>query len=155
MVVVLIILAIVLFFISASLHNSADEQEAKFNNRPSTIASPLVDLLVNQKFAIVNILAFAQGATSSSAYSDEANTIVNQWLSKLGLSKSDMEKSIRLSMSCSPERSFQRIRESMLEIKDKAFVHSVYCDVQRIAQISGDQDTIEFVEDFFNDILIH
>ena len=155
MVAVLIILAVVFFLISMSLHNSADKQEAKFNNRPSTITSPSNDLFMNQKYAIINILAFAQGANSKSAYSDEANSILNKWCSKLGLTKTDVEKSIRHSMSLSPERSVQIIRDSMIEIKDKAFVRSVYRDVDRIAQISGDIDTIEFMKELFNDILTH
>ena len=155
MVAVLIILAVVFFLISMSLHNSADKQEAKFNNRPSTITSPSNDLFTNQKYAIINILAFAQGANSISAYSDEANSILNKWCSKLGLTKTDVEKSIRQSMSLSPERSVQIIRDSMIEIKDKAFVRSVYRDVDRIAQISGDIDTIEFMKELFNDILTH
>lgn len=155
MVAVLIILAVVFFLISMSLHNSADKQEAKFNNRPSTITSPSNDLFMNQKYAIINILAFAQGANSISAYSDEANSIVDKWCSKLGLTKTDVEKSIRHSMSLSPERSVQIIRDSMIEIKDKAFVRSVYRDVDRIAQISGDIDTIEFMKELFNDILTH
>lgn len=155
MVAVLIILAIVFFFISVSLHNSADKQEEKFNNRPLTITSPSNDLFTNQKYAIINILAFAQGANSVSAYSDETNGILNQWLSKLGLSQVEAEKAIRLSMSLPPERSVQIIRDSMVEIKDKAFVRSVYHDVEHIAQISGDEDTIEFMKDLFNDILTH
>lgn len=155
MVAVLIILAFVFFLISMSLHNSADKQEAKFNNRPSTITSPSNDLFTNQKYAIINILAFAQGANSISAYSDEANSILNKWCSKLGLTKTDVEKSIRHSMSLSPERSVQIIRDSMIEIRDKAFVRSVYRDVDRIAQISGDIDTIEFIKELFNDILTH
>lgn len=155
MVAVLIILAIVFFFISVSLHNSADKQEEKFNNCPLTITSPSNDLFTNQKYAIINILAFAQGANSVSAYSDEANGILNQWLSKLGLSQVEAEKAIRLSMSLPPERSVQIIRDSMVEIKDKAFVRSVYHDVEHIAQISGDEDTIEFMKELFNDILTH
>lgn len=155
MVAVLIILAIVFFFISVSLHNSADKQEEKFNNRPLTITSPSNDLFTNQKYAIINILAFAQGANSVSAYSDETNGILNQWLSKLGLSQVEAEKAIRLSMSLPPERSVQIIRDSMVEIKDKAFVRSVYHDVEHISQISGDEDTIEFMKDLFNDILTH
>ena len=155
MVAVLIILAVVFFLISMSLHNSVDKQEAKFNNRPSTITSPSNDLFTNQKYAIINILAFAQGANSISAYSDEANSILNKWCSKLGLTKTDVEKSIRHSMSLSPERSVQIIRDSMIEIRDKAFVRSVYRDVDRIAQISGDTDTIEFMKELFNDILTH
>ena len=155
MVAVLIILAVVFFLISMSLHNSADKQEAKFNNRPSTITSPSNDLFTNQKYAIINILAFAQGANSISAYSDEANSILNKWCSKLGLTKTDVEKSIRHSMSLSPERSVQIIRDSMIEIKDKAFVRSVYRDVDCIAQISGDIETIEYIKELFNDILTH
>lgn len=155
MVAVLIILAVVFFLIRMYLYNSADKEEAKFNNRPSTITSPSNDLFTNQKYAIINILAFAQGANSISAYSDEANSILSKWCSKLGLAKTDVEKSIRHSMSLSPKRSVLIIRNSMIEIKDKAFVRSVYRDVDRIAQISGDIDTIEFMKELFNDILTH
>ena len=84
MVAILIILAVVFFLISMSLHNSADKQEAKFNNRPSTITSPSNDLFMNQKYAIINILAFAQGANSISDYSDEAICILFLLCSKLG-----------------------------------------------------------------------
>ena len=58
-------------------------------------------------------------------------------------------------MSLSPERSIQTIRDSLLEIRDKTFVRSVYRDADRIARISNDKDTIEFITDFFNDILSH
>lgn len=155
MVTILIILAVVFFLISMYLNNSADKQEAKFKNRPSTITSPSNDLFTNQKYAIINILVYAQGANYISVYNDEANSIVDKWCSKLGLTKTDVEKSIRHSMSLSPERSVQIIRDSMIEIKDKAFVRSVYRDVDRIAQISGDIDTIEFMKELFNDILTH
>ena len=155
MVTILIILAVVFFLISMYLNNSADKQEAKFKNRPSTITSPSNDLFTNQKYAIINILVYAQGANYISVYNDEANSIVDKWCSKLGLTKTDVEKSIRHSMSLSPERSVQIIRDSMIEIKDKDFVKSVYHDVDRIAQISGDIETIEYIKELFNDILTH
>lgn len=155
MVTFLIILAIVLLFISVYLRNSAKKEEGKFNNRPSVITSPSTDLFTNQKYAIISIMAFAQGANSVCAYSDEASRILDRWLSQLGISKSGAEKLIRHSMSLSPERVVQNIRDSMVEIKDKSFVRSVYRDAERIAQISGDEDTIEFMKDLFNDILKH
>ncbi len=155
MVTFLIILAIVLFFISVYLRNSAKKDEEKFNNRPSIITSPSTDLFTNQKYAIISLLAFAQGANSVSAYSDEASGILDRWLLRLGISKSEAEKLIRHSMSLSPERVVQNIRDSMVEIKDKSFVQSVYHDVERIARISGDEDTIEFMKDLFYDILTH
>ena len=77
------------------------------------------------------------------------------YVGHLRMTKTDVEKSIRHSMSLSPERSVQIIRDSMIEIKDKAFVRSVYRDVDRIAQISGDIETIEFIKELFNDILTH
>lgn len=155
MAVILIILAIVFFFIMISLHNSADKQKAEFNNRPSIITSPANDLFTNQKYAIINILAFALGTNPISAYSDEANEILKQWSSKLGLSEEDMMKSVRISMSNPPERSIQTIRASLIEIRDKTFIRSVYRGVERIAQISGDQDTIEFIKELFDDIFTH
>lgn len=155
MAAVLIILAIVFMFICVSLHNKADKLEENFKNRPSIITSPANDLSTNQKYAIINILAFVQGANSVSAYSNEANDILNKWLSKLGLSKADAERSIRLSMSFSPEKSIRIITDSIAEIKDKAFVLSVYRDAERIAQISGDEDTIAFTNELFNGVLTH
>lgn len=155
MAAVLIILAIVFMFISVSLHNKADKLEENFKNRPSIITSPANDLSTNQKYAIINILAFVQGANSVSAYSNEANDILNKWLSKLGLSKADTERSIRLSMSFSPEKSIRIITDSIAEIKDKDFVRSVYRDAERIAQISGDEDTIAFTNELFNGVLTH
>lgn len=56
MAVVLIIIAILLFIISVSLHKSADKIENRYNNRPSIITSPSSDLFTNQKYAIINIL---------------------------------------------------------------------------------------------------
>lgn len=155
MAAVLIILAIMFMFICVSLHNKADKLEENFKNRPSIITSPTNDLSTNQKYAIINILAFVQGANSVSAYSNEANDILNKWLSKLGLSKADAERSIRLSMSFSPEKSIRIITDSIAEIKDKAFVRSVYRDAERIAQISGDEDTIAFTNELFNGVLTH
>ena len=155
MVTILIILAVVFIFLRVSLYNSDKRQKEKFNNRPSIINSPSSDLMLNQKYAIINILAFAQGANSESAYSNEANEIFNRWLSKLRLSMNDAEKSIQISMRRSPERYIQIIRDSIVEIKDKSFVQSVYHDVKRVAQISGDEDTIEFINALFNDILTH
>lgn len=155
MVVVLIIIAILLFIISVSLHKSADKIENRYNNRPSIITSPSSDLFTNQKYAIINILAFTQGTNSASVYSDEANSILNKWLSKLGLSQAEAEKSISFSMSLSPEESIQSIRDSLTEIRDKAFIRSVYRDADRIARISNDKETIEFITEFFNIILSH
>ena len=155
MVVVLIIIAILLFIISVSLHKSADKIENRYNNRPSIITSPSSDLFTNQKYAIINILAFTQGTNSASVYIDEANSILNKWLSKLGLSQAEAEKSISFSMSLSPEESIQSIRDSLTEIRDKAFIRSVYRDADRIARISNDKETIEFITEFFNIILSH
>lgn len=100
-------------------------------------------------------MAFTQGTNSASVYSDEANSILNKWLSKLGLSQAEAEKSISFSMSLSPEESIQSIRDSLTEIRDKAFIRSVYRDADRIARISNDKETIEFITEFFNIILSH
>ncbi|WP_337579641.1 hypothetical protein, partial [Prevotella pectinovora] len=62
---------------------------------------------------------------------------------------------ISFSMSLSPEESIQSIRDSLTEIRDKAFIRSVYRDADRIARISNDKETIEFITEFFNIILSH
>ena len=103
----------------------------------------------------MSVAPFTQGTNSASVYSDEANSILNKWLSKLGLSQAEAEKSISFSMSLSPEESIQSIRDSLTEIRDKAFIRSVYRDADRIARISNDKETIEFITEFFNIILSH
>jgi len=155
MAIILIIIAVVLFFISISLHRSADKIEENYNNRPSIITNPSNDLFTNQKYAITNILAYVQGANSVSTYSDEADAIISQWLSKLGLSHEEAMKSIQLSMGLPSEKSIQVIIDSLTEIRDKAFVKSVYRDADHIARISGDKETIEFITEIFNIVLSH
>lgn len=153
MLAVLIIIAIVLILISFSLHKSADEHERKFDQRPSVILSPSRDLFKNQKYAIVNFLGFVLGTNAVSAYDERSNMIFEHWMSKLELSKKDAENSMRVSMSFSPERSIQIMRDSLCEIKDKNFVRSVFNDARTIAEVSGNGDIINFIDNFLEEVL--
>ena len=72
---ILIVLAVVLAAFSFWMYRSADKSEERFANRPSVITNPEKDLFSNQKYAIVKLLAFIQGASPLSAFNEEANRI--------------------------------------------------------------------------------
>lgn len=153
MVIVLLILGIVFLFISISLHKSADEHETKFNQRPSIISVPSQDLMTNQKYAIINLLGFVLGTNAISAYNQNCNAILNQWMMKLGLSRQEVEKAMKVSMSFSPEKSVQIMRDSLCEIRDKDFIRLVFQDARKIATISDNEEIIYFIDEFSNDVL--
>lgn len=149
---VLFIIAAILFVVYILLHRSADKQEEKFANRPTIITNPATDLFTNEKYAIVKLLAFVQGASSASAFDDEANKIVQSTIFTLGLSQGEVEKLLKISMNHSPEVEMRRIFDSLNEIRDKNFLRELYHKCDTVANISGDNDTIEMVRDIFESL---
>ena len=149
---VLFIIAAILFVVYILLHRSADKQEEKFANRPTIITNPATDLFTNEKYAIVKLLAFVQGASSASAFDDEANKIVQSTIFTLGLSQGEVEKLLKISMNHSPEVERRRIFDSLNEIRDKNFLRELYHKCDTVANISGDNDTIEMVRDIFESL---
>lgn len=146
---VLFIIAAILFFAYILLHRSADRAEEKFANRPTIITNPAKDLLTNEKYAIVKLFAFIQGASPASAFSDEATQITLSTIFSLGLSKSEVEKVIRYSMSHDSEQEIGRIIQSLDEIRDKDFLRNLYQKCLKVATLSGDYNTIEVTKELF------
>lgn len=146
---VLIFLALIGFIVYIFLHRSADKAEERFANRPCTIENPAKDLFTNQKYAIVKLLAFIQGASPVSAFDDEANKIVQSTIFSLGLSQDTVVKLLKVSMNHDAEREMQRIFRSLDEIRDRDYLRRLYRKCQTIAEISGDAATIAVTRELF------
>ena len=152
MTFVLLILA-ALFVIGAIwLHRSADKSEEQFRNRPAVITDPAKDLFTNQKYAVVRLFAFIQGASPLSAYGDEANRIVQDVFSSLGVSRAEAEKVIRISMRHDAEREFDSIMRSLSEIRDRNYLAALFRKAMRVARLSGDADTMDLTKNVFGQL---
>lgn len=148
----LIILGILGFIGAISLKINANKEAVQFANRPTTIVNPNKDLFTNQKYAIVGILAFIQGASSQSAFDDEANRIIQNTISSLGLSRQEVEKYLRVSMNHSAEYQIDTIISSLKEIRDHDYLVNLYQKCLKIARISGDNEIIEITKRVFNEL---
>lgn len=148
---VVIILTLIFIGLLIFIRNS-DKRDENFADRPLIINNPEKDLLINQKYAIVKLLAFVQGASPLSAYSDEADKIVQSIISSLGLSKWDVSKIIRISMSHNPEREIEQIFYSLKEIRDRRYLLDLYNICMAIARISKEKDVMIVLEHMFHDL---
>ena len=101
----LIIIAAIFAVLSFLLHRSANKAEQKFANRPSVIKNPAEDLFPNQKYAIVGLFATIQGASPITAFDDDINKMVQSTIFSLGLSRSDVEHYISVSLRLLKRRS--------------------------------------------------
>ena len=135
-----------------SMDSLLDEMGEKYNNRPALIHDPAKDLFPNQKYAIVGILCLIQGASQTSAYSEEANNIVWSIIFSLGLSRKDVEKYLGSTMNDSPQYIVRRINDSLLEIRDKQYLEGIYKKCSRLADISGDYEMKILVDDVFREV---
>lgn len=150
---VLLVLGVICLVGYFALHNSADKDDVKFQNRPTTITNLNSDLLTNQKYAIVGLLAYIQGSSSISAYSEEATKIVQSSIFSLGLSRSEVERYIKVSSSRDPENEIHKIVDSLKEIKDKQYIRELYNTSLKIAHISKDINTIDVTNEIFNELI--
>ncbi len=149
---ILLIIAALLAIGSIWLHKSADKEKEKFRDRPATVVTPSQDLFPNQKYAIIRLMAYIQGASPKSAYDDEANRIMQSTVSSLGLSFSDVEKCLKASMNRDPEREINRILSSLDEIRDQDFKDGLYRKCLRIALISEDEEMIATTKHVFREL---
>lgn len=165
MAAVFIILAIVCFVFYLALHKSANKDNAPHiwveqNNMKSTnvktdmITNLSMGLSTKQKYAVVQLLACIQGASPLSAFGDEANNISERIFSSMGLSKQDvgifLEEQMNSTISGNPEQQFQNMLSALKSIKDKTFLNNLYQKCMRIAEISGDVETISMTKTIFN-----
>jgi len=151
---ILFIISAVLLIVSALLNRRANKMDEKFANRPTVIIDPSKDLFINQKYAIVRLLAFIHGASPISAFDEEANRIVQTTNFSLGISQSEVEKLLKHSISCNPDQEICRIIQSLDEIRDRDYLHNLYLKCLKVATISDDYDTIETTKDIFRELRV-
>lgn len=152
MAIVLIVLAVLCFVGYVLLHQNADKSESQFSNRTSSISDSSRDLFTNQKYAIVGLLAYIQGSTPKSAYNEEANNIVQSTIFSLGLSRSEVEKYLKVSMNRNPDEIILQIVDSLKEIRDRHYLENLYQKSLQIAKISGDTYCIETTNEIFREL---
>ena len=80
---------------------------------------------------------------------EEANSIVAQ---SLGLSKDDVASIVLNSMNNDPEQEIDKIMHGLSEIQDKNLVSELYSKSMRLAEISGDRETVGFVKRVFEEL---
>lgn len=149
---VLIIIAAIFVVLSFLLHRSANKAEQKFANRPSVIKNPAEDLFPNQKYAIVGLFATIQGASPITAFDDDINKMVQSTIFSLGLSRSDVEHYISVSMKRDPEREFCRIIDSLKEIRDKNYIRGLYEKCIKMARMTRNEDTLAIMHQLANEL---
>ena len=152
MVGILVIVAIVFAVLSFLMHRSADKDEERFANRPMVILNPENDLFDNQKYAVVGLLCYVQGASTLSAYDEVAGSIVQSTINSLGLTKSEVETYVKASLNQDPEQAMYDMVVSLKEIRDKKYLKLLYGKCNSIANISGDNDIKEVVKEIFEEL---
>ncbi len=148
--IIIVAIALVAFFMYS--RKSEGKWEEAFRDRPSVIVDPDKDLSSDEKYAIVGMLAWIQGASPLSAYDDEANEITQSVVSSLGLSMRDVGKFLSVSLKRDPMREMKRIYSLLSGIRDKNYLADIYKKCMRIADISQDIEAKEVIEDIFRDL---
>lgn len=148
--------------IRAKKKQKEQENKEKWMNGESSVQIPANDKRVvedkiksrpkNQQYAIIKLLAYIQGASPQSAYSTEANEIVQSVILSLGLSQEEVGKIIQQSMNQDPEKEVDRIMEALCEIKDKDLLSDLYRKSIKLAEISGQKEMIALVKHIFTEI---
>ena len=83
---------------------------------------------------------------------EEANRIVQSVAQSLGLSKGDMASIVLNSMNNDPEQEIDKIMHGLSEIQDKNLVSELYSKSMRLAEISGDRETVGFAKRVFEEL---
>lgn len=118
----------------------------------ATVENDIKTMSAEQKHAIVFLLAFIQGASPQSAYSTEANQIVQSIISSLGLSNEEVERVIKASMNRNPDQEIDKAMNALKSIQDSDFIGSLYHKCVRIAEISEQNEIIRIVSNIFEEI---
>lgn len=151
MEVVLIILAGLCLYGCIKLHKSADEADAKFANRPSVIVNPQNDLSTNQKYAIIGLLSFLEGAVRPVNLRDEL-LIIAEIRDSLGLSMSEIEKYMKVAVRQNPDLFISRMINSLKEIRDKNYLRELKTKCIYIAEGTLNSEMKEVTIAIFTEI---
>ena len=112
------------------------------------------NLSIDQKYAIVGLLAFIQGSSPAGAYSREANQIVRTMIFKLYLPQRGIDDYLNSSLNCKPEECLNRIIVPLKEIRDRDLIKRLYDRCIRIAEISGNKETKEIIDSIFSELAL-
>ena len=118
----------------------------------ATVENNIKTMSAEQKHAIVFLLAFIQGASPQSAYSAEANQIVQSIISSLGLSNEEVERVIKASMNRNPDQEIDKAMNNLKRIQNQDFINDLYHKCMRIAKITGQNEIVEIVSNIFEEI---
>lgn len=132
---------------SGFFDNKADD-----TNSPMAILNPEKDLSDNQKYAVVGLLCYVQGASTLSAYDEVVGSIVQSTINSLGLTKSEVETYVKVSLNQDPEQAVYDMVMSLKEIRDKKYLKLLYGKCNTIANISEDDDTKDVVKEIFEEL---
>ena len=83
---------------------------------------------------------------------DSRACIVQSVAQSLGLSKDDVASIVLNSMNNDPEQEIDKIMHGLSEIQDKNLVSELYSKSMRLAEISGDRETVGFVKRVFEEL---
>lgn len=126
---------------------------ASFKNKNITTEKDDIQTIsTEQKYAVVFLIAFIQGASAQSAYSAEANQIVQSIISSLGLSNEEVERVIKASMNRNPDQEIDKAMNNLKRIQNQDFINDLYHKCMRIAKITGQNEIVEIVSNIFEEI---
>lgn len=136
---------------------TAKQEWANNNSIPSkkeniTVENDIKTMPINQKYAVVFLLAFIQGTSPQSAYSAEVNQIVQSVFTSLGLSNEEVERVIKASMNRDSDQEIDKAMNALKRIPDRDFIDGLYHKCMRIVEISGHREMVKIVNNIFEEI---
>lgn len=114
---------------------------------PLKISNPATDLTLEQRYAIMGLIAFIQGFSPNSAYSEDANEIAESTASMLGLSFSQVASYLQ-----SNRDNGTKLIRRLKSIRDRDFMDSIYTKCHTIARISLKIEAEEILDNIFKDL---
>lgn len=131
-----------------------DIQEEWSRQNGGAETSQSTSLTKKQKYAIVGLMAYVQGASPLSIYDDDANKIMQALFVSLGLSKQEIETFLKQSMQRNGEEEANSIIDTLHTIGDKEYLRALYRKALTVARISESKETIESVRHIFGELNI-
>ena len=90
--------------------------------------------------------------TRTSTKSETEPQIVQSFLSSLGLSNEEAERMLKTSMNSYPDKEIDRAMNALKRIQHSDLITNLYQKCMRIAEISGQSEMVEIVDNIFDEI---
>ena len=90
--------------------------------------------------------------TRTSTKSETEPQIVQSFLSSLGLSNEEAERMLKTSMNSDPDKEIDRAMNALKRIQHSDLITNLYQKCMRIAEISGQSEMVEIVDNIFDEI---